>query len=201
MTTLGARNVDKTRTTILEAAQHVLRERGCVGLSTRDVAAQAGVPLSQIHYHFGSKQGLIIAVFEYHNALLLDRQGELFADPTMPISQQWDRACDYLDDDLASGYVRVLMELWAAGWSDPAIARVVRSGITGWVELLTGLARTAEARFGPLSPFSAEEIAALVAGAFIGAEAILLLEFESDATPIRQALRRVGAAIKTLEGR
>jgi AcrR family transcriptional regulator len=27
------------------------------GLSTRDVAAAAGVPLSQIHYHFGSKQG------------------------------------------------------------------------------------------------------------------------------------------------
>ena len=44
------------------------------GLSTRDVAAAAGVPLSQIHYHFGSKQGLVLALFEYLNAQLLDRQ-------------------------------------------------------------------------------------------------------------------------------
>ena len=40
------------------------------GLSTRDVAAAAGVPLSQIHYHFGSKQSLVLALFEYLNAQL-----------------------------------------------------------------------------------------------------------------------------------
>jgi hypothetical protein len=32
--------------------------------------------------------------------------------------EQWDRACDYLDDDIASGYVRVLQELIAASWVD-----------------------------------------------------------------------------------
>jgi AcrR family transcriptional regulator len=37
--------------------KEMLRQKGYSGVSTRDVAAEAGVPLSQIHYHFGSKQG------------------------------------------------------------------------------------------------------------------------------------------------
>ena len=65
----------------LEAAKKVLRQNGYSGLSTREVAAAAGVPLSQIHYHFGSKQGLVLALFEYLNAQLLDRQNALFARP------------------------------------------------------------------------------------------------------------------------
>src|SRR4026207_439797 len=70
-------------TTLLEAAKKVLRQNGYAGLSTRDVAAVAGVPLSQIHYHFGSKQGMVLALFEYLNAQLLDRQDALFGDPAL----------------------------------------------------------------------------------------------------------------------
>ena len=105
----GAASAKKaeTSTTLLEAAKKVLRQNGYAGLSTRDVAAAAGVPLSQIHYHFGSKQGLVLALFEYLNAQLLDRQNALFGDRRSSFREQWDRACDYLDDDIASGYVRV----------------------------------------------------------------------------------------------
>ncbi len=70
----------ETSVTLLEAAKKVLRQNGYAGLSTRDVAAAAGVPLSQIHYHFGSKQGMVLALFEYLNAQLLDRQNALFDD-------------------------------------------------------------------------------------------------------------------------
>ena len=44
----------------------------------------------------------------------------------MPLWQRWERACDYLDEDLASGYVRILQEMMAAGWSNPEIAAAVR---------------------------------------------------------------------------
>ena len=132
--------------TLLEAAKKVLRQNGYAGLSTRDVAAAAGVPLSQIHYHFGSKQGMVLALFEYLNAQLLDRQNALFHDPTLKLSEQWDRACDYLDDDIASGYVRVLQELIAASWAEPEVARVVRTGLLIWFDLITELARKADNR-------------------------------------------------------
>ena len=97
------------------------------------------MPLSQIHYHFGSKQDMVLALFEYLNAQLLDRQNALFGDATLKLSEQWDKACDYLDEDIASGYVRVMQELTAASWSIAAVAKVVRAGMMGWLDLITGL--------------------------------------------------------------
>lgn len=190
----------ETSITLLEAAKKVLRQNGYAGLSTRDVAAAAGVPLSQIHYHFGSKQGLVMALFEYLNAQLLDRQDAMFGDPTLKLSERWDRACDFLDEDIASGYVRVLQELIAASWSDPAVAKVVRTGINGWIELIVGLARQAEQQFGSIGPFTPEEFGAAAANAFIGAESLYLLGFEKKGVPVRQALRRFGDVIRFAEG-
>lgn len=189
----------ETSTTLLEAAKKVLRQNGHSGLSTRDVAAAAGVPLSQIHYHFGSKQGLMLALFDYLNAQLIERQDALFQDSALSLSQQWDRACDYLDDDIDSGYVRVLQELIAASWSDPEVAKVVRGGLMTWFELLTGLARKAERELGGIGPFSAAEIGALIGCAFIGGESLYLLGAEKKGAPVRAALRRIGDAIRLAE--
>ena len=63
-----------TRATILEAARECLLSRGYEGLSTRNVATLAGVPLSQLHYHFGSKQQLVLDLLEEENRRLLTRQ-------------------------------------------------------------------------------------------------------------------------------
>ncbi len=93
---------DKTRRELLAAAESCLRQHGYGALSTRQVALAAGVPLSQIHYHFGSKQGLLLALFKDLNNRLLRRQTEMF-DSDLPLSRQWQLACDYLDEDLASG--------------------------------------------------------------------------------------------------
>lgn len=190
------------RDALLEAARQVLHDRGYAALSTREVAAAAGVPLSQIHYHFGSKQGLVLALFEYLDAQLLERQQALFNDASLSLADQWERACDYLDQDLASGYVRVMQELAAAGWADPAVGDVVRKSLEDWIGLVIGLARRFEEKFGPLGPLSAEEVGALVSNAFIGAESLVLTGLENTSRiPIRESLRRVGALIRTLERR
>lgn len=189
----------ETSVSLLEAAKKVLRQNGYAGLSTRDVAATAGVPLSQIDHHFGSKQGLVLALFEYLNAQLLDRQNALFGETTLKLSEQWDRACDYLDDDIASGYVRVLQELTAASWADAEVAKVVRTGLLTWFDLLTELARKADRQLGALDPFRAEEVAALIGCAFMGAESIYLMGLEKKGAPVRQALRRMGDLIRIAE--
>jgi AcrR family transcriptional regulator len=194
----AAKRID-ARLTLLEAARDVLRDKGYRGLSTREVALAAGVPLSQIHYHFGSRQGLVLALFEHLNSQLLARQRQLFSDPSLSLSEQWDRACDYLDDDLASGYVRVMHELSAAGWADTEIGAVVRGSLLDWNRLLTTVARRFEARIGGFGVFSAEDVAALVANAFIGAESHVLTRVEQRGVPTRSSLRRVGDLIRRLE--
>jgi hypothetical protein len=116
-----------------------------------------------------------------------------------PLWQRYEQACDFLEDDLDSGYVRVLQELIAAGWSNAELGAAVRDLLGGWVVLLADVAREAERRHGPVGPFTAEELATLVASAFFGSESLLLLGFDREVLPIRSALRRVGVLIRQLE--
>ena len=112
-----------TRARILDAARSCLLADGYANLSTRRVAEAADVPLSQIHYYFGSKQELILAVLAAENERLLARQASMYAGDE-PLWRQWERACDFLETDLESGYVRILQEMIAAGWSDATVAPV-----------------------------------------------------------------------------
>jgi AcrR family transcriptional regulator len=187
-----------TRSRILEAARRRLLVDGFLGLSTRKVADEAEVPLSQLHYHFGSKGGLVLALFEEENKRRLDRQTRMYAEDA-PLWQRYERACDFLEDDLESGYVRVLQEMIAAGWSNEQVGDAVRELVGGWFQLLVDVAREAEGRHGPLGPFTADEVAALITTSFIGSEALLLLGFDRQVMPIRSALRRIGVVIRALE--
>ncbi len=187
-----------TRQSILEAARRCLLADGFAGLSTRSVAEAAGVPLSQVHYHFGSKKQLVLDLLGAESTRRLARQTQMYA-ADQPLWRRYEQACDFLEDDLESGFVRVLQEMIAAGWSDAAIGERVRHLLQGWFDLITEVAREAEARFGPLGPFAADEISALVGQAFLGGEAMLLLGFERGQWPIRSALRRIGLLIRTFE--
>ena len=197
MTDVAVRATD-TRTLILDAARSRLLADGYGGLSTRKVAEQAGVPLSQLHYHFGSKQGLILALLDQENQRRLARQHRMYAEDA-PLWQRYERACDFLEEDLDSGYVRVLQEMIAAGWSNRELGDAVRELVGGWFSLLNEVAREAEQRYGRLGPFTSDEVGTLVGAAFIGAEALLLLSFDRDVLPIRSALRRFGVVIRQLE--
>jgi AcrR family transcriptional regulator len=187
-----------TRANILDAARGRLLSDGFAKLTTRAVAEAAEVPLSQVHYHFGSKQQLIMDLLAAESTRRLARQTEMYA-ADQPLWRRYEQACDFLEDDLASGFVRVLQEMIAAGWSDPAIGQGVRDLLQGWIDLITEVAREAELRFGTLGPFPADEIAALVGQAFIGGEAMLLLGFERRQWPVRSALRRIGLLIRAFE--
>lgn len=187
-----------TRLRILSAAKDVLTEVGYANLSTRRVAEAAGVPLSQIHYHFGSKQNLVLALLDLENRQRLARQSAMY-ESDLPMWKQWLQACDFLDDDLESGYVRVLLEMTAAGWSDREIAAAVSAEVRAWFDLLAEVMKRAAQRFGSLKPFTPEELAALAGLPFIGAEALILLGLDDSKVAARSALRKVGELLRALE--
>lgn len=56
-------NTSDTRERLLDAAQHLFVKRGIGGTSLRSITAHAGTNLASVNYHFGSKDGLIHAVF------------------------------------------------------------------------------------------------------------------------------------------
>jgi AcrR family transcriptional regulator len=187
----------ETRTAILAAARDCLLADGYAKLSTRRVAESAEVPLSQIHYHYGSKLQLILAVLAGENERLLERQRAMFDAPE-PLWVRWEMACDFLETDVASGYVRILQEMIAAGWSDPEVAASVRELIGGWYRLLGEVARREDEQGAGLGGFTPDEVAALMATPFLGAEELILLGVTEATLPIRSALRKVGVLLRQI---
>jgi len=187
----------ETRSAILDAARTAILVDGYGALSTRRVAELAGVPLSQIHYHFGSKRRLVLAVLDAENARLLRRQTEMYDRPE-PLWVRWDRACDFLEADLASGYVGILQEMIAAGWSDARVAASVREMLSGWYRLLAEVVRREAERGLEIDPFTAEEVGALMGLPFLGAEEMILLGMPESTLPARSALRKVGLVLRKI---
>ena len=189
---------DATREQILAAARAILAADGYTGTSTRAVAERAGVQLSLVHYHFGGKRGLLAAVLEYENERLIERQRELFA-KREPLADKWRTACAYLQEDLRSGYVRILWELWAAGLTDDDLARRWRDAMADWRVLLEGAVSEWSSTAGIELPMAPRALATLVANVFQGAEVEILAGVPEEEAPHFEALEAVGGLLARLE--
>jgi len=67
----------EARERILDAAEKMFAVDGYDNVSFRSLTAAAGVSLSAIHYHFGSKDALFSEIFARRASLLTDRRLEL----------------------------------------------------------------------------------------------------------------------------
>jgi AcrR family transcriptional regulator len=191
---------EATRRRIVDAAREVLLERGHAATSTRAVADEAGVRLSLVHYHFGGKQGLLLEVLQRENELLLARQHKLFDEPG-PLAEKWRVACDLLDEDVDSGYVRVLWELWAAGLADEELAAGWRGAMIGWRSLLESVFAAWAQETGVQLPLSARAVATLVGNLFEGIEIELLAGVPPEDAPHHEVLDAIGVLIERAEAK
>ena len=63
ISSIGQAGTGDTKTRILDSAERLFAEHGFAATSLRGITAEAGVNLAAVHYHFGSKEGLVEAVF------------------------------------------------------------------------------------------------------------------------------------------
>lgn len=68
------RNSASTRMRILYAAEAEFADHGFDGVSVRQIALHADVPVALINYHFGSKEGLYRAIFEMRAPMIIDQR-------------------------------------------------------------------------------------------------------------------------------
>lgn len=78
-TIIGNPRSDATRSALITAATEVFARSGFESVGTRDIAAAASVHPALISYHFGSKDGLYLAVFEHIAATMEERVGPALA--------------------------------------------------------------------------------------------------------------------------
>lgn len=68
------RNAPATRLRILLAAEGEFADHGFDGVSVRQIALRADVPVALINYHYGSKEGLYRAIFEMRAPMIVDQR-------------------------------------------------------------------------------------------------------------------------------
>ena len=195
---VSRRNAVSTRQQLLDAARAVLQRDGVAALSTRSVGAEAGVNLSLIHYYFGSRDGLLLAILEQMDADLLARQRAMYGQGETTLAEKWRQAVDFYRQDLESGYIRALMELASHGYTNAEMAERVRELMAGWRDLLTQVAAAALPRLG-ITAVDPSEIASMIVSFWYGMDVQHLLGVTEEEGRLWQTLDTLVRLIERLE--
>ena len=195
----------ETKTRILDAAFRRLAAEGYAALSIREIAKDAGVNHALINYHFRSKDQLVIAVLDHANARLLERQTRMYAAPG-GFAEKWAKAREFYRSDLASGFVRVQAELWAASLSDLALREKFLPRVLAWKKIVADAVTEALARLESDGvklppPFSTEVIATWISQFWIGMEFADLLGEKREQAANRAALDAVETLLESIDAR
>jgi len=195
------RRVDSTQTRklILEAARRRLCEGGYARLNVRDIARDAGVNHALISYHFRGKQPLVLAVLDEANRTLLERQARMYAQGDASASQKWQQACDFYEDDLKSGFVRLLMELMGASFNDEELRTEFVPRLLAWIKLVEGGVAEFVKNAGLDLPVSDRAIASLISWFWVGMEASMTLGITERQGHHREALEAVATILRRVE--
>jgi TetR/AcrR family transcriptional regulator len=146
---------------LLDAAERLLVEHGHAGITSRALAAEAGVNNGLVHYYFGSMEEVLVQVLERFTERLIARQRSMYAGPGSFLDK-WRTAWRYQEDDLRGGYSKVWLELQALAWNHPELrARVARVDAE-WRAVLSEAIEQALDGYGVSDAFPPGAIVALV---------------------------------------
>jgi AcrR family transcriptional regulator len=112
-----AKGREEATRALLDAAERMLVSDGYARITTRRVAAEAGVNHGLVHYYFGSMEELLLQVLERFTGRLVARQREMY-EADVPFIEKWRAAMRYLEEDLRAGYPKVWLELQAMSWNN-----------------------------------------------------------------------------------
>jgi AcrR family transcriptional regulator len=138
----------------LDAAERLLLELGYSKVTTRRVAAEAGLNHGLVHYYFGSVENLLVRVLERFTERLIARQREMYADPDFPFLEKWRQAMRYLVGDDVE-YEKIWLELQALAWNNPELRERVAQVNGEWRAVLTEAFAEPRERFGIEVPLDA----------------------------------------------
>ena len=142
-----------TEDALLDAAERLLVEVGCAGITTRAVAEEAGANKGLVHYYFGSMENLLVRVLERFTERLIVRQRTMYADPKMSFLDKWRQAMRYLDADRE--YQKVWYELQALAWNRPELRERVAHVDDEWRAVLREALQEPRERYGIELPLEA----------------------------------------------
>jgi AcrR family transcriptional regulator len=143
MTQRSQRATDR-RHDIAAAALVCLQQGGYAALTARKIAAEAGLSLGHISYHFASMDEVLSEAYRLASANLGKAEAALLAaGPTPEATTPADRLAAFLTAGftpaiLTPAHLRVRIDLWSAALSHPAIAETELALYTDYRARLIG---------------------------------------------------------------
>ena len=139
-------------TALLDAAERLLIESGHAAVSTRSLAAEAGVNHGLVHYYFGSLENLLARMLERFTERMIERQSALYVSDE-PFIEKWRTAMRYLIADRE--YQKVWLELQSLAWNRPELQDRIAAVNIAWRDVLREAFAEPHERYGLEIPLEA----------------------------------------------
>ncbi len=169
-----------TRSRIVEAALQTLRDQGIAGISARAIARHGDFNQALIFYHFGSVEGLLVAVARSES----ERRSALYAEALREVTTLAglvEVARRLHEEEFRSGAVAALTQMLAGAVGSEELARGIRAALEPW----TGLVGETIDRLLAGTPYAEvlprDDVTAALAALFLGIE--LYAGLDPDAAP------------------
>src|SRR5207248_3082547 len=128
------------KATLLAAAIAHLAEHGLGGATLRGIASAIGTSHRMLIYHFGSRDGLLLAIVRSVEEEQRVAMAELAADPSASTAELARRMWERVADARLHPHVRLFFELYGrALQGDPGAAPMLEWVVPAWVDQLTAL--------------------------------------------------------------
>ncbi len=166
---------EATRARIVEAALQALRDEGIAGISARSIARHGGFNQALIFYHFGSVEGLLVAVAQTES----ERRSALYAPALAEVttlSELVGVARRLHDEEFQEGTVAALTQMLAGAVGSEELSRGIADSLRPWTDLVgeTIDRLLADTPFGDVLPRG--DLTSGIAALFLGIELLTSLD-------------------------
>jgi TetR/AcrR family transcriptional regulator len=134
----------KTRALLLDAAEHLMLEEGYAAVTSRRVAAEAGVTPALVHYYFRTMDDLFLAVYRRRAQQGFERQEQALAS-RQPLWALWEFSRDPRGTALSMEFVALANHRPVIRAEIAASAQLVRDReLQAFADVLSGYGIDAE---------------------------------------------------------
>lgn len=141
------------RAEIARAALRVLEREGHAALTARKVAAEAGLALGHISYHFNGMDEVLAEAYQLLSARLREASDASLAETSPRARLEAFLRAGFTSGFLTPGHIRSRIDLWSAAAAHPAVAKMELELYTHYRTRLESLLQPlcAPERLGPLA--------------------------------------------------
>ncbi len=159
---------------IIEATLSALGEHGYAATTARVIAARGGFPVGLIFYHFGTLDGLLLAVLDHTSAMRLPRWRQALAS-VRDVATLLDRLDVLYGEDVRSSHALAVKELVANGGFSQRLAPELAARMQPWFGLAEEVAARVLADSPLLAVLSARDLAVTAVSLYLGLETVARL--------------------------